>query len=62
MHVRFLLSLTVISGLLLGMVLAVCTVGSTMWLLYFHAVSLPVLVHGRTGVHCLLLSLFSLLY
>ena len=50
------------SGLLLGMVLAVCSVGSIMWLLYFHDVSLPVLVHGRTGVQCLILSLFSLLH
>jgi len=35
-------------------------VGSIMWLLYFHEVFLPVLVHGHTGVRCPILNLFSL--
>ena len=49
-HLPFSLSRIKLAGLLLGMILSVCTFVSTIWLISLHYSFLLILVHGHTRV------------
>ena len=53
-HVSFLLSSITLAGLLLGMVLSVCTFVSIIWLIFLHYPLLLILLHVHTTVNLIL--------